>query len=164
MGPEESAASSPSTEHIVAQKERGSDCDSSTRIQRLCRATLSHQGLFWKSLLFIFVWKLFANRKNYIYTYILYVCVCGGLVCKSCLTLVTPWIVCSLSVCSLHGTSQAGILEWVAISFPVYVCMCVCVYVYIYTHSHMYISMCVCIYTWGDPLEEEMATHSSTLA
>ena len=73
VGAEESAASSPSTEHIVAQDERGSDCDSSTHVQRLCHVTLSHQGLYWKSLLFISVWKLFANRKNYIYTYI---CLC----------------------------------------------------------------------------------------
>ena len=149
MGAEESAASSPSTEHIVAQEERGSDCDSSTHIQRLCHVTLSHQGLYWKSLLFISVWKLFANRKNYIYTYILYVCVCGGLVDKSCLTLATPWTVCSLSVSSLHGTSQAGILEWVAISFSMYMCMCVCIYIYIHTSICTYLCVCVYIYTCG---------------
>ena len=136
------AASSPSTEHIVAQEERGSDCDSSTHVQRLCLATLSHQGLYWKSWWFISVWKLFANRENYIYTYILYVYVCGGLVGKSGLTLATPWTVWSLSVSSLPGTYQAGILEWVAISFSMYMCMSVYIYI------HMYIPMCVYIYIY----------------
>ena len=30
---------------------------------------------------------------------------------------VTPWIVCGLPGCSVHGILQASILEWVAISF-----------------------------------------------
>ena len=42
----------------------------------------------------------------------------GGLIAKSCLTLATPWTVdCSLPDSSVHGISQARILEWVAISF-----------------------------------------------
>ena len=40
----------------------------------------------------------------------------GGLVVKSCLTLVTPWtVVCQGSF--VHGILQARILKWVAISF-----------------------------------------------
>ena len=48
----------------------------------------------------------------------------GGLEAKSCLTLVTPlWgargatLLCSPPGSSVHGISQARILEWVAISF-----------------------------------------------
>ena len=41
----------------------------------------------------------------------------GGLVSKSCPTLYDP-MDCSLPGSSVHGISQAGILEWVAISFP----------------------------------------------
>ena len=41
----------------------------------------------------------------------------GGLITKSCLTLVTPWTVCSQTVSSVHGISQVRILEWAAISF-----------------------------------------------
>ena len=41
----------------------------------------------------------------------------GGLVVKSCLTLVTPWtVVCQGSF--VHGILQARILKWVAIPFP----------------------------------------------
>ena len=40
----------------------------------------------------------------------------GGLVTKSCLTLVTP-MDCSPLVFSVHGILQARILEWVTISF-----------------------------------------------
>ena len=40
----------------------------------------------------------------------------GGLVAKSCLTLVTP-MDCSLPGSSVHGILQARILEWVAMSF-----------------------------------------------
>ena len=43
-------------------------------------------------------------------------CRCGGLVTKSCPTLCDP-IDCSPPGCSLHGISQARILEWVALSF-----------------------------------------------
>ena len=42
----------------------------------------------------------------------------GGFCClvaKSCLTLETPWTVCSLPSPSVHRISQARILEWVAI-------------------------------------------------
>ena len=42
----------------------------------------------------------------------------GGVVIKLCLTLVTPWTVAHLALLSsMHGISQARILEWVAISF-----------------------------------------------
>ena len=34
---------------------------------------------------------------------------------------VIPWTVCSLPGSSVHGTSQARILEWVAISSPIHV-------------------------------------------
>ena len=40
----------------------------------------------------------------------------GGLAAKSCLTLATPWTVCSLPGSSVHGILQARIVEWVAIS------------------------------------------------
>ena len=43
----------------------------------------------------------------------LYVCACGQL----CLTLCNP-MDCSPPGCSVHGISQARILEWVAISPP----------------------------------------------
>ena len=41
----------------------------------------------------------------------------GGLVAKSCPTLVTPWTVCSPPDSPVHQIFQARILEWVAISF-----------------------------------------------
>ena len=40
-----------------------------------------------------------------------------GLVTQSCLTLATPWTVCSLPGSSVHGIPQVRILDWVAISF-----------------------------------------------
>ena len=43
------------------------------------------------------------------------VCVCV-LIAQSCLTLCDP-VDCSLLGSSVHGIIQAGILEWVAISF-----------------------------------------------
>ena len=43
-------------------------------------------------------------------------CLGGGLVVKSCLTL-GDTMDCSLPGSSVHGISQAKILEWVAISF-----------------------------------------------
>ena len=42
--------------------------------------------------------------------------ICGGLITKSCPTLVTPWTV-SLPGSSVHGILLARILEWVAVSF-----------------------------------------------
>jgi len=42
--------------------------------------------------------------------------VLSGLVAKSCPTLATPWTVAHPGS-SVHGISQARILEWVAISF-----------------------------------------------
>ena len=44
-------------------------------------------------------------------------CLGGGLVVKSCLTL-GDTMDCSLPGSSVHGISQAKILEWVAISSP----------------------------------------------
>ena len=41
----------------------------------------------------------------------------GGLVAKSCPAVATPWTVHARLLC--HGISQAGILEWVAISFSI---------------------------------------------
>ena len=46
----------------------------------------------------------------------LYVCMHACLVIQSCLTLCDP-MYCSLPGSSVHGILQAGILEWVAISF-----------------------------------------------
>ena len=44
----------------------------------------------------------------------------GGLVTESCPTLVTPWaIACQVPL--VHGILQARMLEWVAISFSVYI-------------------------------------------
>ena len=41
----------------------------------------------------------------------------GGLVTKLCLTLATPWTLCSLTGSCIHGIFQAKLLEWVVISF-----------------------------------------------
>ena len=41
----------------------------------------------------------------------------GGLVAKLCPTVATPWTVHARLLC--HGIPQAGILEWVAISFSI---------------------------------------------
>ena len=52
----------------------------------------------------------------------------GGLVTKSCPTLVTPWTAACQAPLSIHGILQAGILEWVAISFsyvPMHVFICI---------------------------------------
>ena len=51
----------------------------------------------------------------YIYTHI-YVCICCCLAPKLCSTVCDP-MDCSPSSSSVHGISQARILEWVAISF-----------------------------------------------
>ena len=50
----------------------------------------------------------------------------GGLVTKLCPTLYDP-MDCSLPGSSVHGISQARILEWVAICFYRCVSVCVCV-------------------------------------
>ena len=55
---------------------------------------------------FVSVW---GTRYNIFYG--------GGLIAKSCLTLVTPWTVCKLPGSSVHGILQARILEWSVISF-----------------------------------------------
>ena len=75
----------------------------------------------------------------YVYTYAyIYVYVGGDLVTNLCLTLATP-IDCSLPGSFVHGISQAGILECIAISFSkiyhslnicIYACIYVCIYVY----------------------------------
>ena len=44
-------------------------------------------------------------------------CCCCYSVAKSCLTLVTPWTVCSPPGSSVHGILQARKLEWVATPF-----------------------------------------------
>ena len=50
------------------------------------------------------------------------VAVYGGLVAKSCLTLATPWT--GARQAPLSGIFQAGILEWIAISFSRGSCRC----------------------------------------
>ena len=94
-------------------------------------------------------------KKN-IYVYIFFCC-CW--VSKSCLTLCNP-MNCSPPSSSVHGISQARILEWVAISVSsnlcllycrqilyhwatrkkkkkyIYICVCVCVYIYIYIYIY----------------------------
>ena len=42
----------------------------------------------------------------------------GGLVTKSCPTLVTPWTIAHQA--PLHGIFQARVLEWVTISFSTF--------------------------------------------
>ena len=67
----------------------------------------------------------------FIYIYI-YVCVCVYMRVQSlqlCPTLCDP-MDCSLSGFSVHGISQARILEWVSISF---------IYLYIHIHTYIYI-------------------------
>ena len=59
------------------------------------------------------LWYFQGTTKWFSYTY----AVCC-LVTKLCLSLfATPWTVCNLPVSSVHGISQANILEWVVISF-----------------------------------------------
>ena len=130
-----------------------------------------------------------------------YVCVCVCvLVAQSYPTL---WysMKCSPPDSSVHGISQARILEWVAISIsrgafqsrdqtqvscfagrfltvwaprkPFYV------YIHLHAHTHKYIASpvaqmvrnlpavqetCIRSLNWEDPLEKEMATHSTILA
>ena len=60
------------------------------------------------------------QRDSVLYTHTqvihLYTCICCHLVSKSCLTLCDP-MDCNLPGPSVHGVSQARILEWVTISF-----------------------------------------------
>ena len=79
-----------------------------------------------------FIWKHNARKgvmyihtyKFYIYTYYLYkyihvfMCLCV-LVTQSCLTFCDP-MDCSPPGSSVHSILQAGILEWVAISFSLF--------------------------------------------
>ena len=62
-----------------------------------------------------------------------------------CLTLCNP-IDFSLPAFLVLGIFQAGILEWVAISYSRYVrfvCVCVCVHIYIYIHVSVQFSCSV---------------------
>ena len=82
----------------------------------------------------------------FIYIYI-YVCVCVYMHVQSlqlCPTLCDP-MNCSLSGSSVHGISQARILEWVAISF-IYLYIHIHTYIYIYERTWSQYSY-ICIYT-----------------
>ena len=68
-------------------------------------------------------------------------------VAQSCQTLSDP-MDCSPPDFSLHGISQARVLEWGAIAFSKTVSMSVCVCVYIYTHTHIYTYIYIHIYTY----------------
>jgi len=70
-------------------------------------------------------------------------------VAQSCLTLCDP-LDCNLPGSSIHGIFQAKILEWVTISFSV---------------KNLPAMQKTWVWSPGreDPLEKEMATHSSTL-
>ena len=59
----------------------------------------------------------------------MYICMCAKLL-QPCLTLhnVTD---CSLPRSSVHGVSQARILEWVAIVYSRDICICACIYIYL---------------------------------
>ena len=46
-------------------------------------------------------------------------------IAQSCLTLWDP-MDCSLPCSSIHGISQARVLEWVAIAFSNKICCCCC--------------------------------------
>ena len=88
---------------------------------------------------------------------------------QSCLTFCNPIncsppVLWSPTVSSVYGIPQAGIQEWVAISFS---------WIYIYTHTHIYIYIYI-PWRYGsvaqvqslglkDPLEEGMAIHSRIL-
>ena len=77
--------------------------DSPSHLRTAPRALLHHgNSVNWGSLLF--------SELNIS----IFVCACS--VIQSCPTLCDP-VDCSPSGSSVHGTSQAGILEWVAISF-----------------------------------------------
>ena len=54
----------------------------------------------------------------------------------SCRTLCDP-MNCSLPGSSVHEIFQARILEWVAISYSIYICVCVCVCVCVYKYKSM---------------------------
>ena len=68
-----------------------------------------------ENLLFYLFWKTTINNSLLkVCSYYTSLCCC--LVAKSCLTLCNP-MDCIPPSSSVHGISQAGILEWVAISF-----------------------------------------------
>ena len=56
----------------------------------------------------------------------------------SCPTLCDP-MNCRLPGSSVHEIFQARILEWVAISYSIYMCVCVCVCVCITTNINQWI-------------------------
>ena len=56
----------------------------------------------------------------------------------SCRTLCDP-MNCSLPGSSVHEIFQARILEWVAISYSIYICVCVCVCVCVSTNINQWI-------------------------
>ena len=95
------------------------------------------------------------------------VVVVGGLVAKSCPTLVTPWTVACQA--PLFGIFQARILEWISISFsrgssqPRNWTQVSCI-----AGIFLYLLSCegtqVQSLGWEDPLKKGMATHSSILA
>ena len=90
------------------------------------RDMLDHLGsaiCSWKGLAYLGLLSPTCERQkkeNYLFTFYLLLVV-GGSVAKSCLTVATPWttvpIDYSLPGSSVHGIFQAGILEWVVISF-----------------------------------------------
>ena len=81
---------------VSAGWQQGSDCPP------IASPAQCNQGVFWK-------WK--TDRVTYMLK-ILH----RALIAQSCLTLCDP-VVCSLPASSVHGISQARILEWIAISF-----------------------------------------------
>ena len=102
-----------------SRQESGVDCCALLQCIFLTQPLNSHllhyrQFLYW-----------WATRKPlYVHTYVIVsvsfesekkICCCS-LVAKLCLTLCDP-LDCSLPGSSVHGISQEGILEWIAISF-----------------------------------------------
>ena len=94
---------------------------------------------------------------------------------------------------SLTSPALAGRCFTTSATWEDYVCVCICMYVYIYTYIHMYVYIYIYMYLyththtgfsggsaeknlptmqemqvrslgWEDPLEKEMATHSSIIA
>ena len=79
---------------------------------------------------------LFFEEKIYICVF-LFICMCdgsggGGVVAKPVQLLRS--LDCSLPGSSVTGILQAGMLEWVAISFSI--CVRMCIYLHIYSLPH----------------------------
>ena len=66
---------------------------------------------------YVFIVNMAGKIKACIFGHLYVFFGADGLVTKLCLTLATPWTVCSLPGSSVHGVLQAKILECVAISF-----------------------------------------------